>query len=328
MSSDSARLSRKPTLWSNPALLPYAIALVVCSIIAVILGYSAWYFLGEPDSKPLDQEPGLAAPTGAPPATNERAPQPALVAPAGELSVPKGTITLGAADSGIPVKKFSLEAFAIGQTEVTNEEYYQFVSQAGHKAPEDWRNGQYASGTANEPVVNVTWQDAVDYCDWLSGKIGAMVRLPTEPQWEMAARGPEGLTYPWGSEWDDRAATSVERKGTVRPVMSFPRNRSPFGAYDMAGNVWEWVDSATTDDEGYPARKDGVQFRIAKGGSANEPAKFISAQSRVRLAANKKSRFLGFRYIVLRDRPSADGQASSSQASSNSASRNASEENR
>jgi len=319
MSSELARLPSKSGLLSNPAFLPYAIAVVVCAILGVILGYMGWYFLGEPDSKPIDQEAGLAAPASAPPATSERAVRPPVVAPAGELPIPKGTITLGGGDSGIPVKKFSLEAFAIGRTEVTNEEYYEFVSQAAHKAPDDWRNGQYASGTANDPVVNVTWQDAVDYCDWISGKIGATVRLPTEPQWEMAARGPEGLIYPWGNQWDDRAAISTEKKGSVRPVMSFPRNRSPFGAYDMAGNVWEWVDGATTDDEGYPARKDGVQFRVAKGGSANEPAKFITAQSRVKLPANKKSRFLGFRYIVLRDRPPADGQISSTAGSINAA---------
>jgi formylglycine-generating enzyme required for sulfatase activity len=154
-------------------------------------------------------------------------------------------------------------------------------------------------------VSGVTWQEAADYCSWLSGKVGATVRLPTEAEWELAARGPKNLKYPWGDEWDERAAAATESGGRVRAVKSFPAGRSPFGAFDMAGNVWEWVEDEATDEEGRPKTEGGATLRVIRGGAATEPRAFVSATSRYEVRADKGSARLGFRYVVVRPEGSA-----------------------
>ena len=128
-----------------------------------------------------------------------------------------------------------------------------------------------------------------------------MVRLPTEAEWVMAARGTENQKYPWGNEWSASAAVSKETKGRVHVVKSFPAGKAACGAYDMAGNVWEWVSDEARDDEGKPRVVDGVSLRIIMGGSAEEPQAFLSATSRYPAAVDKASRTLGFRYVVVRN---------------------------
>jgi formylglycine-generating enzyme required for sulfatase activity len=230
---------------------------------------------------------------------------PHKLAPAGELPVPGGEIALGGEGTGEPLRRYFVAPFAIAETEVTNEQYQDFVKATGHKAPSHWRGGEFPPGTGAEPVTGVTWQDASDYCQWLTDQLGAPVRLPTEAEWESAARGEEHYKYPWGNQWNDRAAVSKESQGQLRPVKSFAEGKSPYGAYDMAGNVWEWVSDQARDEEGRPRVVNGVALRIIKGGSAVEPRAFISATSRYPAAADKSSRTLGFRYVVVRKDDSA-----------------------
>ena len=301
-------------LATGPRAIPLAIAGVICTMIAVVLGYGAWYLLGDRRPVRFGEKPEL---TG----TIQRAaevsepPQPRVVtAPAGELTVPRGAVTLSG-DKDRPPRIVTLEAFAIGETEVTNDQYFHFVREAGYKPPAHWIQGKYPVGAGNEPVTNVSWRDAVTYCDWLSGKIGAPVRLPSEAQWEMAAKGPGGFKYPWGNEWTDEAAVTADKKGQVRAVMSYPLNRSPYGAYDMAGNVWEWVANPGHDDDGFPVASDGVEYRLAKGGSANEPAEYITSVSRVKLRADTKDKYLGFRYVVIRSKAQQTASRPESEAS-------------
>ncbi|HEY0169909.1 MAG TPA: SUMF1/EgtB/PvdO family nonheme iron enzyme, partial [Pyrinomonadaceae bacterium] len=139
-----------------------------------------------------------------------------------------------------------------------------------------------------------------DYCQWLSGKLGVTVRLPVEAEWELAARGAQNLKYPWGDEWDERAAAATETGGRVRAVKSYPAGRSPYGAYDMAGNVWEWVEDEATDKEGRPKSEDGARLRVIRGGAATEPRAFVSATARYEVREDKGSARLGFRYVVVR----------------------------
>ncbi len=207
-------------------LLPLSIAGVTCFLIALALGYGGWYFFGTPRRNGPNSRAKM---TQTPPApTPAPTPQPPIqLAPAGELPVKSGEIALGGEGGGEPLRREFVEAFAIGETEVTNEQYHDFVAETKHKAPTGWRDGTFPPGSGQEPVTGVTWQDAVDYCKWLSEKIGATVRLPTEAEWEMAARGTENQKYPWGKEWNPEAAVSKETKGQVRVVKSFPAGRSP-----------------------------------------------------------------------------------------------------
>ena len=84
-------------------------------------------------------------------------------------------------------------------------------------------------------MVNVSWRDANAFCQWLGKKLGLPVRLPTEAEWELAARGSQGNKYPWGNDWNDEAALSKKTGGKISAVKSFPINRSPFGAYRYGG---------------------------------------------------------------------------------------------
>jgi serine/threonine-protein kinase len=131
-----------------------------------------------------------------------------------------------------------VEAFYMDRTEVTNEQYLRFIGETKRARPPHWSGNQYPSGQANFPVVNVSWEDAGAYARW-AGK-----RLPTEEEWEYAARGGEGRLYPWGNDWGDSLANTREgERGRIVAVGSFPAGASPLGLLDLVGNVWEWTSS-------------------------------------------------------------------------------------
>jgi formylglycine-generating enzyme required for sulfatase activity len=136
-----------------------------------------------------------------------------------------------------PPHKVTVKAFFIDQYEVTCEEYARFVKATGRTPPLGWRNGQYPAGAAQQPVTGVNWDDANAYAAW-AGK-----RLPTEEEWEFAARGTDGRLYPWGKEWKvGMANASGASGGGIADVGTF-KGLSPSGAYDMVGNAWEWTAS-------------------------------------------------------------------------------------
>ena len=140
----------------------------------------------------------------------------------------------GEADSDEePARKVFLDGYWIYQYEVTVAQYRQFCAATGRPMPPeppwDWQD--------NHPVVNVDWDDAAAYAAW------AGAALPTEAQWEKAARGPDGRLYPWGNAWDGtKCRNSVDQYNATSssPVGIFPASAGPYGAHDMAGNVWEW----------------------------------------------------------------------------------------
>ena len=158
--------------------------------------------------------------------------------------VPGGTLSMGRDDGPRdeqPAHHVSLDAFELGRFEVTNVQYQRFVEATEHTPPTHWVNGRYPSGAALAPVVHVIWDDANAYCAWLSQDLGREVRLPSEAEWEWAARGQAGHLYPWGDE--DRAECRNAAAAEEEPVAvgSYPCGESPFGPMDMAGNAREWT---------------------------------------------------------------------------------------
>jgi formylglycine-generating enzyme required for sulfatase activity len=149
-----------------------------------------------------------------------------------------------------PQHKLYLPDYYIAKTPVTYAQYAAFV-EAGHKPPKHWSGQKPPQGKKDHPVVNVSWHDAMAYCKWLSEATSKPYRLPSEAEWEKAARGMDGRIYPWGDEWD---AKRCNVKGIIArllgvlgisdgttPVGAYPQGASPYGVLDMAGNVREWT---------------------------------------------------------------------------------------
>jgi formylglycine-generating enzyme required for sulfatase activity len=286
--------------------LAFATVLVFCILFGIVSGYGAWRVFGSharvtqteeprPPVETTEVRPGPVS-EDTPTPTPTTTPTPATPALPGLVEVGGGEVMLGGGQTGLPLRRVSVDSFAIAETEVTNEQYKEFVTATGRRAPAGWQGQDFPEGAALMPVTNVSWHDAVAFCKWLSEKTGQEVALPSEAEWELAARGPQGLIYPWGNEWNERAAVY---KSQARPVKSFPEGRSPCGAYDMAGNVWEWVADQGRDEEAkWPA---GTDLRVIKGGSAEEEeAAFLSAVSRHSRPVNRPRRTIGFRYVVRR----------------------------
>ena len=177
-----------------------------------------------------------------------------------------------------PHHTVELSEYSIGKYPITNREYQEFVRDAKYKPPRGWDGDQFPAEKGGHPVVNVSWEDALAYSKWLSEKTGKQYRLPTEAEWEKAARGEDGRLYPWGNEFDPNKANTREASiGDTTDVGKFSRQGdSPYGCADMAGNVWEWCNDWFDENE-YKGRADksvkdpqGPQkgeFRVLRGGS-------------------------------------------------------------
>jgi len=168
-----------------------------------------------------------------------------------------------------PEYEAETKAFWIDKYEVTNLQYKQFMYSTNRKSPKLFRNRTYPEGKVDHPVVYVSWHDAYDYCMW-AGK-----RLPTDIEWEKAARGTDGRNFPWGDDFDVNKVNSPVRwstlhmEGDTTPVGAFEDGKSPYGLYDMSGNVWEWTDSWYTQYPGnkWPSENYGELYKVLKGGS-------------------------------------------------------------
>lgn len=217
--------------------------------------------------------PPNTAPTAVPIAQPEPQSAPSLPAEITDhgielVLVPAGPFMMGSehgAEDEQPIHEVYLDAYYIGKHPVTNRQYREFVSGTGHAEPPHWdpahRDHDGFAGD-DKPVVYVSWDDASAFCRWLSRATGQDWHLPTEAEWEKAARGTDGRTYPWGNEepTSRRCNFAVAKPeppavGGFRPVVvrrshptvghttevgSYPAGVSPFGCHDMAGNVWEW----------------------------------------------------------------------------------------
>jgi formylglycine-generating enzyme required for sulfatase activity len=187
-------------------------------------------------------------------------------APPGMVYVPGGEFRMGNDEGGAyekPAHMVAVKSFFIDQYEVTNEEYAKFVKATKREPPQTWQGGTYGDGTARHPVTGVTWADADAYAIW------ADERLPTEEEWEFAARGGDKeFRYPWGNEWKDGLANANSPSGGLAEVGSY-KGASPFGVFDMVGNAWEWTASKLTAYKKGQPLPDVPQgtLRVIRGGS-------------------------------------------------------------
>ena len=165
------------------------------------------------------------------------------------ITIPAGPFLMGE-----QLQRVELPEFRIAKYPVTNAEYFRFIKATGHRRPEHWlRNDSYPPELARHPVVFVSWEDAVAYVEWVG------TRLPSEAEWEKAARGTDGRVYPWGNEFiAENCNTSESDAAGVGPVNVHPGGASPYGVMGLAGNVWEWTSTNYDDEE---------QWRVLKGGA-------------------------------------------------------------
>ncbi len=203
------------------------------------------------------------------------------------VSIPAGEFTMGSQDGDVderPAHKVQVNAFSMDVYEVTVGQYAEFLQSGEARAPLDWKT-MNQSAYQKRPVSNVDWADAAAYCKW-AGK-----RLPTEAEWEKAARGTDGRLYPWGNDPPTPLHANYGKTGphnyeALAPVGSFEVGKSPYGVYDMAGNAWEWV-SDWYDSDYYknspPKNPEGLPtggFKVVRGGALNTSARTLRSSDR------------------------------------------------
>jgi formylglycine-generating enzyme required for sulfatase activity len=259
--------------------------------------------------------------------TSDLAPELALI--------PAGDFLMGSDDAEEderPVHRVYLDDFRLGVQPVTNAEYARFVRDTGHRSPAIyelplvvkaggaerersfrqaggpyvWENGQPAPERADHPVTLVRHDDAAAYCSWLAALTGKPFRLPTEAEWEKAARGgAESKRYPWGDRLDRNMANflldpALKTAHGTTPCRSYPAN--PYGLFDMAGNVWEWINDWY--DAGYYRAAPGRNplgpapghLRLLRGGSwLVADVRMLSCSHRHKVPPDTYSYAIGFR---------------------------------
>ena len=189
-----------------------------------------------------------------------------------------------------PQHTVSLDEYLIGKYPVTNRQYLAFMQSTKRKPPVHWVSNKMPIGKESHPVVKVGWQDAWDFCEWAAKISGAPVCLPSEAEWEKAARGTDGRIYPWGDQSPDaqRCNFNFNVKDTTLVGNYSPQGDSPYGCADMAGNVWEWVadwyagDYYKNSPDSNPGGPSDGDYRILRGGSwdfSND----ISVRSAIRI---------------------------------------------
>jgi len=206
-----------------------------------------------------------------------------------------------------PQREVNVSAYGIGLYPVTNAQYAAFITALNRRPPAHWIDGAPLPGLEHHPVVNVTWGDAAAYCLWLSDITGKTYRLPSEAQWEKAARGTDGRLFPWGNRWDRHRCNTLENgERQTTPVGSYsPDGDSFYGCADMAGNVWEWVlDWYSKDYYAHSLALDNPlgpvngAVKVLRGGSFNNDAWQARTTNRSYANRNQARPEVGFRVAL------------------------------
>jgi formylglycine-generating enzyme required for sulfatase activity len=220
------------------------------------------------------------------------------------ITIPAGPFIRGTMNGGFdeqPQRTIYLDTFSIDRYEVTNHQYKQFVLATGHRKPglpSRYAKSAGKMGGANQPVVYVSWDDAVEYCHW-RGK-----RLPTEAEWEKAMRGTDGRLWPWGNSDQPNSANWArvpDGYDVSAPVGSFPADKSPYGVMDGAGNVIEWVADwyhetyyKDSPEQNPPSPEHGT-YRVLRGGGYTTTGGDIRITSRSKMMPDFRDETIGFR---------------------------------
>ncbi len=270
-SPEPAALHEKSGI-TKPAAKKFLVAATIIGILLLVLLVVAGLIIfrdSGTESTPNAQVGPPQAPAQPPAASRTPAPASQPKAPDRMVYVGGGEFLMGrdtGEQSERPQHRVSVKPFFIDVYEVTCEEYKRFIDATGHQAPPRWVNGTYPAGWARRAVTGISWDDANSYASW------ATKRLPTEQEWEFAARGTDGRLYPWGNQWKTKAGNAHNTShGHVDAVGVHPAGRSPFGAYDMVGNVWEWTSSDMVAYPGgsLPETLEG-EVKVVRGGSWQE----------------------------------------------------------
>ena len=222
------------------------------------------------------------------------------------VAIPAGEFTMGEPNEA---HRVYLPDYFMSRVPITNAQYELFVLATGHEPPKHWNGKRVPKGKEIHPVVYVSWHDTLEYCQWLSKATGKPITLPSEAEWEKAARGAnDARTYPWGDEFDAKRCNVDESGfGSTTPVGIFPRGASPYGCLDMAGNVWEWTRSLY--DFGYPyqpndpkredLRAGDDKSRVVRGGSWGNDQDLSRCAVRLRDRPVDRYHYGGFRVVVV-----------------------------
>jgi formylglycine-generating enzyme required for sulfatase activity len=227
------------------------------------------------------------------------------VADAPMVEIPAGEFVMGfdgtqALEDERPAHRVWLDGYSMDQYEVTTAQYAAFLAAQPRPAPWQWESVNLALH-GDRPVIGVDWHDADAYCRW-KGK-----RLPTEAEWEKAARGTDGRLYPWGNHVPtDKLANFAlgarfSYSQVLMPVQSHEAGKSPYGLFHMAGNVWEWVSDwyganyYEHSPEKNPTGPEQGQFKVLRGGSWSDLPKYLLTYGRFKLPPETRNSYTGFR---------------------------------
>jgi formylglycine-generating enzyme required for sulfatase activity len=246
------------------------------------------------------------------------------------VEIPAGPFLMGSSDNDPyaydnekPQHQLQLPGYWISKTQVTNAQFRPFVEDDGYtnraywtEAGWEWREKQriYAPRWWNDeqvngneqPVVGIAWYVAVAYCNWLTAQTGIDFRLPTEAEWEKAARGTDGRFWPWGNTWQEgRCNSKAVGIGRPTPVEQYPTGASCYGIFDMAGNVWEWCATSWRKDYPYQLEDEwttsyliGDDARVIRGGSWYDESSDVRGARRNYFLARDSNPNIGFRVVV------------------------------
>jgi len=229
------------------------------------------------------------------------------------ITIPAGVFTMGSDDprtgeQNRPAHQIRTPAFKIDKYLVTQAEYARFVAAKHYRPPLNWDQGKISPNLLLNPVTMISWYNARDYCSWV-GK-----RLPSEAEWEKAARGDDGRRWPWGSDMRPTSLNTYYKVGHTTPVNQYPQGASPYGVLDMAGNVQQWVadrlspyPGASGDKKIYQPKaldpeyhrgsdeQERLIYRVMRGGSWKSDPFSTTSYNRNYALPNFASDFFGFR---------------------------------